>query len=494
MAHFHTKTKKGRPYLYVREIARVNGKPTVVSQVYIGSPERVAEIVGKRSSGNLQLSVQEFGSLLLANHMDKDVDFSEIVNSVVPAKPRELGPSVGEYFLFAVLNRMVEAKSKRALPDWYESTAIQSIRPADVKALDSERYWAKWDRVSPQQIEEIGKRFFAKIWEIEKFSADCVLFDTTNYYTFMASDTESEPAKRGKNKEGRHNLRQVGLGLLVSRNNRLPLHYSVYPGNMHDSKLFGQVMDEMFGIVAGFQQTKERLTVVIDKGMNSEANLAWLDEHPKVHFVTTYSPYFADELAATPIDQFEPVDTPKNIRLSKIGQEQKRLVAHRTTGEFWGKKRTVVVTHNPATARKQEYVFDQKLEQIRMGLIDMRAKVRDKSPHWRDSENVRERYHRLCEQLHIDSSHFELSFEIVKKNLVALTQLRRLELRLLEKGISRTATSVMEEFRQLHSALLFESGFRGAMRKLEQPSKTQAEVLKALGYRIDESGVLQVEG
>lgn len=573
MAHFHTKTKKGRPYLYVREIARVNGKPTVVSQIYIGSPEKVAELATKRSVGDVQLSVQEFGSLLLANHMDGDVDFASIVNTQVPLDPKEKGPSVGEYFLFAVLNRMVEAKSKRALPEWYGTTAIQSIRPVDVSALTSERYWAKWDRVSSKQVEEIGKRFFARIWEIEKFSADCALFDTTNYYTFMSSRTKSDLAKRGNNKEGRHNLRQVGLGLLVSRSQRLPLYYSVYPGNTHDSKLFGQIMDEMFGIVAGFQQTKERLTVVIDKGMNSEPNMAWLDEHPKVHFVTAYSPYFAEELAATPLERFEPVNTPKNLALSRIGQDQDRLVAFRTTGEFWGKKRAVVVTHNPPTARKQEYVFDQKLERIRTALIEMRAKVRDEAPQWKDQDSIRERYHRLCEQLHIDSGYYELSFEAVEKSLkmgfrknlyrteskrktlgrsiivtdntdwttqdivqahldrweiesgfrqskdddlvgvrpirhwtdskirchlltcvVALTYLRRLELRLQGKGIHRSAASVIEEMRHLHSVLLLESGFRDPRRKLEQPSKTQAEVLQALGYRIDKSGVLQAGG
>jgi hypothetical protein len=45
MAHFHIKTKKGRPYLYVREIARLDGKPKVISQIYIGSPERIAGFV-----------------------------------------------------------------------------------------------------------------------------------------------------------------------------------------------------------------------------------------------------------------------------------------------------------------------------------------------------------------------------------------------------------------------------------------------------------------
>ncbi len=91
---------------------------------------------------------------------------------------------------------------------------------------------------------------------MESPSADCLLFDTTNYYTFMASHTESEIACRGKNKVGRHSLRQIGLGLLVSRQSRLLLHYSVYPGNLHDSRQFEAVMDDMkrFHSILSFQK------------------------------------------------------------------------------------------------------------------------------------------------------------------------------------------------------------------------------------------------
>ena len=44
MAHFHIKRKNGRPYLYVREMTRVDGKVKVASQVYIGSSKRVIEL------------------------------------------------------------------------------------------------------------------------------------------------------------------------------------------------------------------------------------------------------------------------------------------------------------------------------------------------------------------------------------------------------------------------------------------------------------------
>ena len=73
MAHFHIKKKKGRPYLYVREIARVDGKPKVISQIYIGSPERVAGLVAGKEQSLRKLKVEEFGSLWLAKQLDNDI-------------------------------------------------------------------------------------------------------------------------------------------------------------------------------------------------------------------------------------------------------------------------------------------------------------------------------------------------------------------------------------------------------------------------------------
>ena len=201
MAHFHIKTKKGRPYLYVREIARVNGKPKVVSQVYIGSPQRVAALTQGPDSDVVALKVEQFGAIWLACQIDRDVNLCKIIDDIVPPAQRETGPSVGEYFLYCILNRMVEAVSKNKLASWYLSTAIQHIRPVDIEELTSKRYWEKWDRVSEEHLQQITKAFFERIWQLDTPSADCLLFDTTNYYTYMASHTESELAMRA-NKQG----------------------------------------------------------------------------------------------------------------------------------------------------------------------------------------------------------------------------------------------------------------------------------------------------
>ena len=115
MAHFHIKKKNGRPYLYVREIARVDGRPKVVSQVYIGSPDKVAAMAKGELKDDLRLKVQQFGALWLSRLMDQDIDLAGIIDSVVPRGPREKGPTVGEYFLYSVWNWMSDTGSKRKL-------------------------------------------------------------------------------------------------------------------------------------------------------------------------------------------------------------------------------------------------------------------------------------------------------------------------------------------------------------------------------------------
>ncbi|MBW2310173.1 MAG: hypothetical protein JRF35_03740 [Deltaproteobacteria bacterium] len=148
-------------------IARVHGKPKVVSQRYIGSPARVLSLATGQGQEPLTLNVEEFGALWLAHHVSKDIDLCALVDRVIPPGDREKGPTIGEYFLYGVWNRMVEAVSKNKLATWYKRTAIQHIRPVDIDELTSKRYWEKWDRVPEGSLREIARAFFARLWELE---------------------------------------------------------------------------------------------------------------------------------------------------------------------------------------------------------------------------------------------------------------------------------------------------------------------------------------
>lgn len=571
MAHLHKKMKNGRPYYYVREIARVNGKPKVTNQVYLGSPERILQMATEKTGGLARLQVQEFGALWLADLIDREIGISDMVDAVIGKSGKESGPSVGEYFFYAIANRMVSARSKRALPDWYKSTAIQQIRPTDITALTSQRFWKKWERVADGQLEQVALAFFQKLAQLEPVS-DCFMFDTTNYYTFMASETGSELAMRGKNKEGRDWLRQVGVALLVSRNNRLPLFYREYEGNRHDSKVFQRVIDELFTAMSDAAGEQSELTLVFDKGMNSEENITRIDVHPRMHFITTYSTHYAEELIHLDLSKFQIVETDKNLSLRERGQEDDQLRAYRTTGEHWGQMRTVVLTYNPLTATKQRYAFEKKILRLQDALFLMRSKVNKQLPHWKSEKQVRARYEDLCAELRLPVDLYNVEFyqegnrlqmafrknhyrigrhidrfgkniiitdnsgwstdEIVRASLdryvventfrqskddvlvslmpvrhwtdskirchifsciVALAYLRLIEIRLHRAGMKISADKAMEEMHKLHSCLAWQSGKKKPERILEEPSETQAQILKAFGYEI-KKGALQETG
>jgi len=407
MAHIHKKIKKGRSYYYVREIARVDGKPKVINQVYLGSPERIIEMAKGGKSVPRKIQTQAFGALWLANLVEKEVDLAGIVDGIVP-QDRDDAPSVGEYFLYAVYNRMIQACSKRAMPEWYKPTAIQQIRPVKAAELNSQMFWLKWNQVEEQQLQRIAKSFLRYTSELEPSSSDCYMFDTTNYYTYMATDTESALAQRGKNKEGRNWLRQVGVALLVSRDKRIPLYYTEYEGNRHDSKIFLQIMEDMFSIMHDSAGVKGVLTVVFDKGMNSEDNITAIDGKEDINFITTYSPYFAEHLVHVDLDNFTVVDTVKNRKLTREGKEDDRLLAWRTRGQYWGRERTVVVTYNPLTATKQRYAFEKKMLRLQGILFEFQSKVNNQAPYWRKQSVVLKRYKENCSELHIPSDLYKV--------------------------------------------------------------------------------------
>jgi len=415
MASLIKKVKKGKAYYYIKESARVNGKPRTVNQIYLGSIERIMDMaLGQQSPSVSKIQSQEFGSLFLANLVDKHVNLADIIDSVVPPSSREKGPTLGEYFLYAAFNRMIQPRSKKGLASWYNDFAVHQIRPVDVSALTSQKYWEKWDRVDQDSILEIAKQLFNKIREIESTESDCFLFDTTNYFHCMDSKTSSDLAVRGHNKDGKHWLRQIGLALLVSRTDQIPLFYREFEGNCHDSKLFNRVLQEIFDVLKQLDHKSPELTIVVDKGMNSEDNLQAIDSKEGVHFITTYSVAFAEDLARKDLSFFSPVDTIKNRELGPDDQ----IVAWRTSGRFWGQNRTVVVTYNPRTAAKQRYNFDKKLGRLQDGLFEMRSKVRSGKRSWTSKAQVLQRYKDLCGSLYLPQDLYDLEFKTKNNKLL----------------------------------------------------------------------------
>jgi transposase len=69
-------------------------------------------------------------------------------------------------------------------------------------------------------------------------------YDGTNFYTFIDTfNTRCHIARRGKNKQGRSNLRQVSYALFCGADGQLPLYYEIYDGNRNDAKRFPLMLE-----------------------------------------------------------------------------------------------------------------------------------------------------------------------------------------------------------------------------------------------------------
>ena len=357
-----------------------------------------------------------FGALWMFNEIDKIVDIAGIVDEVISRGKNETGPTEGEYIYYTVLNRCVEPRSKNAMEDWYRGTGIQFIRPVVLPELTSKRYWDKWDRISKRVLDKIIERFLARLAQVAGGYSDCFLFDTTNQYTYFSGTNKSKLAKRGKNKSGKDHLRQIGFALVVDRATRLPLYFTLYEGNKHDSRLFNEIV----GLVV--QRMKEEcrnqdLTVVFDKGMNSEDNFHYIDKDIHVHFVTSFSPFHADDLMRVRLTEFRPLEIPRNKKYIDEDKEEEQVLVYRARRKLWGKERTVLVTYNPRTARKKAYKFQEKKNCIGRLLKEYCKKVNTGQKYWRKEEDVKRRYNTECKRLHISPALYELTFEMQNGSL-----------------------------------------------------------------------------
>jgi hypothetical protein len=104
-------------------------------------------------------------------------------------------------------------------------------------------------------------------------------YDTTNFYTYIASNNERNSlAQRGHNKQGRHNLRQVGLSYVLDGDNGLSLCHHLYRGNVADAEEFPEALRRIVTLLDRNQIAPDTVTLVLDKGSAALANTLELEQ------------------------------------------------------------------------------------------------------------------------------------------------------------------------------------------------------------------------
>jgi transposase len=216
-----------------------------------------------------------------------------------------------------------------------------------------------------QSIAKIEEAFAQRLIEHFKVDLQTLLFDATNFDTFIGSQTNSALAQRGHAKSKRKDLRIIALALLVSTDFHVPLFCHVYPGNQNDANMFGTVTEALVARYRHFAAQCEDITLVFDGGNTSKENIEELD-NTQYHFITSLTITHHKELLAVPLREFCSFDDPR----------LEGTTAYRTTKKIWGATRTVVVTRSEKLLSGQIAGIKTALRKKRAALQELRRKLR----------------------------------------------------------------------------------------------------------------------
>jgi transposase len=373
------KKQDGKTYYYLTESARVNGKPRIVSQQYLGSADEIAQRLSEAGPGEPQRSRHvAFGDVAAVWNVLDRLGVVGIIDDVVGARRSDAAASVGTYIALACLNRVVAPCSKLAFAEWWEKTAgDRVVSHFSSGALDHRRFWDAMDAISPKDLIEIERRVTAALVSAFDLDLSGLVLDMTNFATYIDSANVRAPiAQRGHAKQKRNDLRLVGLALVVSTDGGIPLVSHAYAGNRNDVTQFAEVVAELVARWGALASETNELTLVYDAGQDSEANQAAIAASP-LHFVGSLPPSQHPELLSIARRRYEVVDEERFPGLS----------ATETRASALGGDYRVIITHSESFHAKQSRGFDQTLAKATRALGELAARL-ERGKTRRDREAV----------------------------------------------------------------------------------------------------------
>ncbi|MBF8263868.1 MAG: transposase-like protein [Parachlamydiales bacterium] len=350
------KVKKGKSYYYIVQCARVNGKPRIVWQKYLGSVEAILEAYQKNAPIKPTETVLfEAGGIAGLLKFANRLEIINIVNKIIPSKAQ--GPSLGHYILLAALNRALEPTSKLQIGDWYRETVLQRLWGFPADAFTSQSYWNHMDRISPEAIGQIQDQLAMRIRQEFHIDTDALLYDTTNFFTYINTHNDrNEIAQRGRQKQKRCDLRQVNLALLTTTDFQIPLFHTTYPGNVPDVAFFPEITEQLLKRRSAIFGPCKHPMLVFDKGNLTDDTMGKL-LYSDARFIGGIKADLLPEIFETPIEQFKEIMTMPGSK------------AYESHCEMHGKSCKVIVSYS-------ESFFTQQLASLTASMAKCEEKLK----------------------------------------------------------------------------------------------------------------------
>jgi transposase len=323
----------GRSYWRIVESRRIKGKPRAVPILHLGTADALLDRLLQAPEGQLRIRSYQHGDVAALKAVADRLDVVGLIDREVGGS-RSRKASVGMTLLLGALNRAIRPRSKRGWAGWAAGTSLARLFPGlKTESLTSQFFWDQMDRVSLDALRRIEDELTQRIVAELGLKLDTLFYDTTNFFTYIAS-TNSRPElpQRGKSKQKRFDLRLFSLALLVAREGQIPLYAHVYEGNQVDSKQFPESLTHIRQRLTKLSVELEDVTLVYDKGNNSKANQALVDDS-QLGYVASLVPTQHADLLDIPAAEYRPLDSGR----------LKGVPVLRMQKEIWGKPRTIVL-------------------------------------------------------------------------------------------------------------------------------------------------------
>ena len=144
-----------------------------------------------------------------------------VLESLWPA-PRS-GPSPAHYLLLAAIHRICQPGPKTEVAHWYRSTILHPAWGLPPERFSSQAFWDAFEEILPEHLDPLwsnpdpldqAQLRLLGLWkEKQMVSRRLLAYDTTNFYTYIASNnTRNELAPgTGRKRQRGHNKQAVTI-------------------------------------------------------------------------------------------------------------------------------------------------------------------------------------------------------------------------------------------------------------------------------------------
>lgn len=221
---------------------------------------------------------RDFGGPWLGLELVRRLGLQEFLGQTIPQGREKIPWS--SMALVLVLCRLCNPSSELHIAEhFYAQSVLADLLGVPAEKVNEQRLYRALDALLPHK-EALEVFLKSRLGELFGLEYDLLLYDVTS--TYFEGEAKANPlAQRGYSRDHRPDCKQMCIGLVVSRCG-MPLGYEVFAGNRNDVTTVEEIVERMEG-----RYGRADRIWVMDRGMVSEANMAFLREGKRRYIVGT---------------------------------------------------------------------------------------------------------------------------------------------------------------------------------------------------------------